>query len=103
MMVREFQFFDRDGNGQVTLDEYKGPLSGLVAERDRNNDGSLGADDRPADGPRFRQLHGPVGGMMGGGMMGRGMMGEGHGPCGGGGDGPGDQDEAPAGQPGDGQ
>lgn len=95
MMVREFQYFDRDGNGQVTVDEYKGPLSGMVAERDRNNDGSLGADDRPADGPRWRRLHG----MMGG--MGHGMMG-GHGPCMDDG-GPADPDDAPADKPGDGQ
>lgn len=46
MMVREFQFFDKDGNAQVTLEEYTAPLSKVVAERDTNNDGSLGSDDQ---------------------------------------------------------
>jgi Ca2+-binding EF-hand superfamily protein len=44
-MVREFQRFDRDGNGQVTLDEYKRPMAGIVAEMDRSGDGALGPDD----------------------------------------------------------
>jgi len=30
-MVREFQNFDRDGDGQVTLEEYKAPMAGMVA------------------------------------------------------------------------
>jgi len=46
MMVREFQFFDADGDGSVTILEYKGPLEDLVVERDRNNDGVLSRDDR---------------------------------------------------------
>jgi Ca2+-binding EF-hand superfamily protein len=49
-MVREFQRFDRDGDGVVTLDEYKQPLASVVADRDRNGDKSLGPDDRPALG-----------------------------------------------------
>jgi Ca2+-binding EF-hand superfamily protein len=44
-MVREFQQFDRDGNGQVTLDEYKLPLEKIVAEMDRNNDKVLSDDE----------------------------------------------------------
>jgi Ca2+-binding EF-hand superfamily protein len=48
MMVREFQFFDTDGDGNVTILEYKGPLEDLVVERDRNNDGALSRADRPA-------------------------------------------------------
>ena len=44
-MVREFQFFDRDGNGQVTGDEYKAPMAGLVADMDQNQDGALSKDD----------------------------------------------------------
>jgi len=47
MMVREFQFFDTDGDGNVTILEYKGPLEDLVAERDRNGDNALSRDDRP--------------------------------------------------------
>lgn len=46
MMVREFQDFDRDGDGKLTLDEYKAPLTMLVTRMDRNGDGVLGPDDR---------------------------------------------------------
>jgi len=45
-MVREFQEFDRDGDAQVTLDEYKAPLAQTVADMDRNDDGVLSKDDR---------------------------------------------------------
>jgi hypothetical protein len=45
MIVREFQFFDVDGNGQVTLEEYQSPMAGMVARRDRNGDGALNQDD----------------------------------------------------------
>ena len=109
MMVREFQFFDRDGNGQVTIEEYQGPMAGIVADRDRNDDGSLGADDRTAAGgnagerPRWRHLHGRMGHGMGNGLgqgmgdgggegmgRGQGMMGGGNGPCMGEGGGPAD-------------
>lgn len=30
MMVREFQFFDRDGNAQLTLEEYQAPAADLA-------------------------------------------------------------------------
>lgn len=46
-MVREFQGFDRDGDGIVRLDEYKTPTADLVAELDRNNDRTLDSADRP--------------------------------------------------------
>lgn len=45
-MVREFQRFDRDGDGKVTLDEYKAPMASTVADMDRNGDGMLSRDDR---------------------------------------------------------
>ncbi len=45
-MVREFQRFDRDGDGQVTLDEYKAPMAGMAARMDRDGDGMMGPSDR---------------------------------------------------------
>jgi hypothetical protein len=53
--VREFQHFDRDGNAQVTLDEYKGPMAAMVTNMDRNGDGVLSRDDRRQRGDRMRQ------------------------------------------------
>lgn len=44
-MVREFQSFDKDGNGQVTLDEYKLPLAKFIAEMDRDNDNAVSGDE----------------------------------------------------------
>jgi Ca2+-binding EF-hand superfamily protein len=44
-VIREFQQFDRDANGQITLDEYKLPLSKLVAEMDRDKDNAISADE----------------------------------------------------------
>lgn len=46
MMVREFQEFDRDGDGKLTLDEYKAPLNAMVSRLDRNGDGLVNRDDR---------------------------------------------------------
>lgn len=57
-MVREFQRFDRDGNGQVTLDEYKDPTADLVANGDRNDDGFLSREDRPQRGEGRGWRHG---------------------------------------------
>ena len=55
-MVREFQRLDPNGDAEVTLDEYKEPLSRLVADRDRNGDGALSRDDRrPEGGHRWRR------------------------------------------------
>jgi hypothetical protein len=45
MLVREFQEFDRDGDGKLTLDEYKRPLAMLVTRMDQNGDGVLNRDD----------------------------------------------------------
>lgn len=58
-MVREFQFFDTDGNAQVTLQEYEAPLAQIVADRDRNGDGALSRDDmRGPGGPGHHWKHG---------------------------------------------
>jgi hypothetical protein len=46
MMVREFQEFDRDGDGKLTLDEYKAPLNAMVGRLDQNGDGLINKDDR---------------------------------------------------------
>jgi Ca2+-binding EF-hand superfamily protein len=61
-MVREFQRFDRDGNGQVTLDEYKQPLDNIVARMDRNGDGVLSFEDHERMRGRHRgMMEGPDG------------------------------------------
>ncbi len=44
-MVREFQRLDPNGDASLTLDEYKEPLSHIVANQDRNGDGALSRDD----------------------------------------------------------
>lgn len=49
-MVREFQKLDPNGDAAVTLDEYKGPLSGFVANRDRNGDGVISKEDHRRGG-----------------------------------------------------
>jgi EF hand len=54
-MVREFQRLDPNGDAAVTLDEYKEPLSRLVANRDRNGDGVLSREDRRHEG--WRRWH----------------------------------------------
>jgi Ca2+-binding EF-hand superfamily protein len=45
-MVRGFQEHDRDGNGQVTTEEFNRRFNGLVERFDRNDDGRLSPDDR---------------------------------------------------------
>lgn len=52
-MIREFQKLDPDGDATLTIEEYKEPLSGLVANRDRNGDGVVSKDDR-RDGSKER-------------------------------------------------
>ena len=49
-MVREFQRLDPNGDAGVTLDEYKEPLSRIVANRDRNGDGAISKEDRRGKG-----------------------------------------------------
>ncbi len=45
-LVREYQEFDRDGDGKVTLEEYQMPMAMLVRDRDVNGDGMLSREDR---------------------------------------------------------
>lgn len=91
MIVREFQFFDRDGNGQVTLDEYRLPMQDMVAMRDRNGDGALSRDDRGRGGKHGGGHHR----WKDGGGDGEGM-GQGMGQGMGGGNAPGAEPPAPA-------
>jgi Ca2+-binding EF-hand superfamily protein len=60
-MVREFQSFDRDGNGQVTLDEYKRPLASFVAEMDRDNDKAVSGDELAPPHHWGKRGHGKMG------------------------------------------
>jgi Ca2+-binding EF-hand superfamily protein len=54
-MVREFQRFDRDGDGEITLEEYQRPMEGFVERFDRNDDQALSRDDmRRRDGKHRR-------------------------------------------------
>ncbi|HLF21652.1 MAG TPA: hypothetical protein VI582_04055 [Aestuariivirga sp.] len=55
-MVREFQNFDRDGDGQVTLEEYKAPMAGMVARVDRDGDGMMGEGDGPGRHGKRRHM-----------------------------------------------
>lgn len=65
-IVRSFQFHDRDGDAQVTLDEYANTFEKLFARFDRDGDGTIGADEfgpprggeRP-DGPPQMGPRGP--------------------------------------------
>ena len=45
-MVRSFQRFDKDGDAEVTVDEYKQPLERFVQRHDRNGDGVVSREDR---------------------------------------------------------
>ena len=55
-MVRDFQLFDRDGDGKVTVEEYKRPLAEIVERRDRNGDGVLSKEDRPRRWQRHHDM-----------------------------------------------
>jgi Ca2+-binding EF-hand superfamily protein len=44
-MVREFQRFDIDGDGRITLEEYQRPMSDFVERFDRTGSQSLTRDD----------------------------------------------------------
>ncbi len=53
-MVREFQRFDRDGDGEITLEEYQRPMEGFVERFDRNDDQALSRDDMQRPGNKHR-------------------------------------------------
>jgi Ca2+-binding EF-hand superfamily protein len=48
-MVREFQRFDRDGDGRITLEEYLRPMSDFVERFDRTGSESLTRQDFQRD------------------------------------------------------
>ncbi len=57
MMVRAFQFLDKDGDGKVTEAELKDLGDRMFERADRNDDGFVSRDDRPrreGRGPRRR-------------------------------------------------
>jgi Ca2+-binding EF-hand superfamily protein len=60
MMVREFQRFDRDGDGNLTLEEYQTPMKDMVARMDQNGDKVLNMDDHKQMrmGHGKRRMHG---------------------------------------------
>lgn len=72
-MVRAFQHLDRDGDGKITETEVKAMTDAMFARFDRNGDGVLSADDRPAAGQGFGRGFGRGPG------MGPGYGGHGHG------------------------
>ena len=57
-MTREFQRFDTDANGQVTMEEYKNPLAGMVARMDSNQDSALSKEDMPTRMKGGKKRHG---------------------------------------------
>ncbi len=54
-MVREFQRFDRDGDGRITLEEYLRPMDDFVERLDRTGSQSLTRDDFRHRGQRDRR------------------------------------------------
>ena len=54
-MVREFQSFDRDGDGRITLEEYQRPMAEFVERLDRTDDQSLSRDDFERRGKKHRR------------------------------------------------
>lgn len=58
-MVRGFQRIDKDGNANITLDEFLKPYANMVERLDRNDDGRLDQKDR-----RHGRMHHKHGGQM---------------------------------------
>jgi Ca2+-binding EF-hand superfamily protein len=54
-MVREFQRLDRDGDGQITLEEYQRPMADFVERFDRTGTQSLSRDDFQRSGKKHRR------------------------------------------------
>ena len=52
-MVRAFQRMDRDGSGNVTLEEISEPAGFMFDRMDRNNDGKIDQSDRKGKWGRF--------------------------------------------------
>jgi Ca2+-binding EF-hand superfamily protein len=77
MIVDHFQFFDDDGDGEVTSDEMGQPFARMMRWMDTDGDGALSPDDMR--GMRGQRGMGGRGSMMGqdGMMGGGGMMGPG--------------------------
>src|SRR4029453_3066472 len=59
-MIREFQRLDPNGDAALSLDEYKEPLSRIVANRGRNGDGVLSKEDHQRGEERWRRDRGPA-------------------------------------------
>ena len=60
-MVREFQRFDRDGDGRITLEEYQLPMAEFVERFDRSDSQSLDRDDFRRGGHKERRGRGERG------------------------------------------
>ncbi len=61
MMVRAFQFLDKDGDGKVTEAELKDVGDRMFERADRNGDGVVSKDDRPRREGREGRRDGPRG------------------------------------------
>lgn len=61
-MVRSFQRFDVDGDGQMSADEYTQPMADVVERWDRDGDGVLSKQDRRHHRKGMRHRSGQGGG-----------------------------------------
>ncbi|MEO3431326.1 hypothetical protein AAFN88_20890 [Pelagibius sp. CAU 1746] len=59
-MVRAFQRLDRDGDAQVTAEEFKRPFAKMVQRKDRNGDGVIDRNDFRRHGMGPGQMRGPT-------------------------------------------